>query len=88
MINLYVCKNKALEKELNIWVTFYMLFKDYSKENADLALHNNFIYGSLKESTESLREANFQWVEDLVKIGFSKQEIISYMPCAKEYCEI
>lgn len=86
MINFYACENKTLEKELNIWITFYMSFKDYNSENADLALYNNFISGKMDESVESLRKANFQWVEDLTSHGFSKDDIISYMPCAKEYC--
>jgi hypothetical protein len=86
VIDFYVCEDKALEKELNVWVTFYMTFKDYSKENADLALHTNFSLEKLEESVESLRKANFQWVEDLKALGFSEKEIIDYMPCAEEYC--
>lgn len=86
MIDFYICEDKALEKELNVWITFYMSFKDYNKENADLALHNNLVSGELEESVESLRNANFRWVKDLKTHGFSEQEIISYMPCAKEYC--
>lgn len=85
MVHFYICEDKALEKELNVWITFYVSFKDYNTENADLALYNNFVSGKLDESVESLREANFQWVKDLMSHGFSKNEIISYTPCAKEY---
>lgn len=83
----YTCEDKSFEKELNTWVTFYRAFKDDSEHNADLALYHNFISGQLEQSTESLRSANFQWVQDLKRAGLSEQEIISGVPEAKEYCE-
>jgi len=69
MVYFYKCEDKAYEKELNIWATFYMEFNDDNMMHCDCALHNSFVSGNLKETVESVREANFKWLQEIKRRG-------------------
>lgn len=82
MVNFYECEDKAFEKELNIWATFYMEFNDDNKSHCNNALFNFIAKGTV----EDIRRSNFEWFQEIKKHGVSAEEIIEIMPDAKEYC--
>lgn len=85
MVKLYSCESNEYEKELNIWATFYTTFNDDNLSHCDNAFSNLVASGVIEETVESVRSANFMWVQELKERGMKDNEIISVMPEAKEY---
>lgn len=85
MIEVFVSENPALEKELNIWATFYMTFNDDNVINCIEAFDNNVACNSITYNVEGIRKENFMLFQEIMACGLSKDEIIKLMPEAEEY---
>lgn len=86
MIKMYECaEDKAFEKEANIWVTFYLMFANDDYRKCDNAFYNSIASGLFEETAESVRKANFEWVQSIKKAGVSEEDMLERMPEAKEY---
>ena len=88
MIALFASENEKLEKELNVWASFYLIFNDDNKLHCEQALENLLATGEIKETPSSMRRANLRCVEEIRNQGTRPAEIIALMPEAKEYMNV
>ena len=79
--------NKQIEKECNIWCSFYCQFIEDDPDIAIAALRGNFICGKLQETPESVHEANVNWITEIHSIhpNLSQQDILKILPEAQKY---
>ena len=85
MIEIFVSDEPALERELNIWATFYITFNDYNVMNCIEAFYNNVACNNITYSVEVIRKKNFMLFKEIMAHGLNKDEITALMPEAAEY---
>lgn len=89
MLQYVTHENKHIEKECNIWCSFYCQFIENDPDIAITALRGNFVCGKLQETPESVHEANVNWISEILKIhpNLSYKDILTAIPEAKEYIQ-